>query len=84
MARYVLYSKMKEIFPEFDVSNKEITGENRETYWVNIFDFKRLKTSKKKLFTEMIEADGAAVCVHYRRLKVDRPIASLCFADGEA
>ena len=75
---------MKEIFPEFDVSNKEITGENRETYWVNIFDFKRLKTSKQKLFTEVIEADGAAVCVHDRRLKVDRPIASSCFAVGEA
>jgi hypothetical protein len=49
-----------------------------------MFDFKRLKTSKQKLFTEMIEADGAAVSVHDRRLKVDRPIPSSCFAVGEA
>jgi len=49
-----------------------------------MFDFKRLKTSKQKLFTEMIETVGATVCVHDRRLKVDRPIPSSCFADGEA
>jgi len=80
----VLYSKMKEIYPEFDLSSKEFTDENRETYWVNMFDFKHLKTSKQKLFTEMIETVGATVCVHDRRLKVDRPIPSSCFAHGEA
>jgi hypothetical protein len=40
---------------------------------MNIFDFKRLKASKQKVFTGMIEADGVAMCVHYRRLKADPP-----------
>jgi hypothetical protein len=41
----VLHGIMKEISPEFDVRRREFTGENRETYWKNIFDFKRLKVS---------------------------------------
>jgi len=43
----VLYRIMKELSPEFNVSREEFTGENRETYWKNIFDFKRLKMSKQ-------------------------------------
>jgi hypothetical protein len=69
----VLYSIMMEISPEFNVSREEFTGENRETYWKSIFDFKRLKVSKQKVFTGMIETDGVAMCVHSRRLKKDRP-----------
>jgi hypothetical protein len=65
---------MKEISSEFDVSREESSGENRETYWKNIFDFKRLNTSKQKLFTGMIETDGVTMYVHYRRLKTDRPV----------
>ena len=65
---------MKEISPEFDVSREEFSGENRETYWKNIFDFKHLKVSKQKVFNGMIETDGVALCVHYRRLKRDRPV----------
>jgi len=65
---------MSEISPEFDVSRKEFSSENRETYWKSIFDFKRLKVSKQKVFTEMIETDGVALCIHYRRLKTDRPV----------
>jgi len=37
---------MKEISPEFDVSREEFSGENRELYGKNIFDFNRLKVSK--------------------------------------
>jgi hypothetical protein len=70
----ILYGIMKEISPEFDVRRTEFTGENRETYWKNIFDFKRLKVGKQKIFTGMIETDGVALCVHYRRLKADRPV----------
>jgi len=51
-----------------------VTGGNRETDWKNIFDFKRLNTSKKKVFTGMIETDGTAICVHDRLLKADRPV----------
>jgi hypothetical protein len=69
----ILYSIMMEISPEFNVSREEFTGENRETYWKSIFDFKRLKVSKQKVFTGMIETDGVAMCVHSRRLKKDRP-----------
>jgi hypothetical protein len=65
---------MKEISPEFDVSREEFSGENRETHWKNIFDFKRLRVSEQKLFTGLIETDGVALCVHYRRLKKDRPV----------
>jgi len=65
---------MKEMCPEFDVSREEFSGENRETYWKNIFSFKRLRVSKQKLFTGMIETDGVALCIHYRRLKRDRPV----------
>jgi hypothetical protein len=36
---------MKEISSEFDVRRREFTGENRETYWKNIFDYKRLIVS---------------------------------------
>ena len=46
----VLYGVMKEICPEFDISKTEFTGETRETYWKNIFDFKHLKVSKQKVF----------------------------------
>jgi len=70
----VRYSKLKEICPEFNVRKTEFAGENRETYWKNIFNFKRLKVSKQKVFTGMIENNGVAMCVHYRRSKVDRPI----------
>ena len=38
----VLYSIMKKISPEFDVSDKELTGENRELHWTNTFDFIRV------------------------------------------
>jgi len=44
----VLYGIMREICPEFDVSREEFSGEHRETYWKSIFDFKRLKVSKKR------------------------------------
>ena len=54
----VLYGIMREISPEFDVSREEFSGEVRETYWKDIFDFKRLKMSKQKVFTGMIEIDG--------------------------
>jgi len=70
----VLYGIMKEISPEFIVSREDFTGENRKTYWKNIFNFKRLRVSEQKLFTGMIETDGVALCVHYRRLKKDRPV----------
>ena len=43
-----LYVTMKEISPEFDVRKIEFTGENRETYRKNIFDFKRLKKIRKR------------------------------------
>jgi len=71
------YGIITEICPVFDVSNKEFTGENQETYWKkNIFDSKRLRTSKKKEFTGMIESDAIAMRVHYRRLKADCPVPS--------
>jgi len=41
---------------------------------MSIFDFKRIKVSRQKLFTRMIETDGVAMCVHDRRLKKDRPV----------
>jgi len=41
----VLYGIMRDICPEFDVSREDFTGGNRETYWKNIFDFKRRKVS---------------------------------------
>jgi hypothetical protein len=63
---------MKEISPEFNVSREEFCGGNRETYWKNIFDFKRLRVSKQTVFTGLIETDGVAMCVHNRRLKADR------------
>jgi len=65
---------MKQISPEFDVSREEFSGENREMSWKNIFSSKRLRVSKQKLFTGLIETDGVALCVHYRRLKRDRPV----------
>jgi hypothetical protein len=68
----ILYGIMREICPEFDVSREEFSAEKRETYWKNIFDFKRLKVSKQMLFTGMIETDGVDICVQYRRLKIDR------------
>jgi len=70
----VLYGIMRDISPEFSVSRENFTGENRETYWKNISNFKRLRVNKQKLFTGMIETDGVALCVHYRRLKKDRPV----------
>jgi len=70
----VLYGIMKEISSELNVSREEFSGENRETYWKNILNFKRLKVSAKKKFTGMLETDGATICVHYRRLKKDRPV----------
>jgi hypothetical protein len=70
----ILYGIMRDICPEFDVSREEFSGGNRETYWMSIFDFKRLKVSTKKVFTGLIETDGVATCVHYRRLKKDRPV----------
>ena len=56
----ILHGIMKEISPEFSVSREEFSGENRETHWKNIFDFKRLKVSKQKVFTGIIETDGVA------------------------
>jgi hypothetical protein len=56
----VLYGIMREISPEFNFRKKEFTRETRETYWKDIFDFKRLKPSKQKVFTGMIETDGVA------------------------
>jgi hypothetical protein len=41
----IAHGSIKEISPEFDVRRTEFTGGNRETYWKNIFDFKRLKVS---------------------------------------
>jgi len=82
----VLYGIMRENSPEFDVSREDFTGENRETYWKNTFNFKRLKTSKQKLFTGVIETDGVALYVHYRWLKKDRPVppsAAPVTKDGE-
>jgi len=35
----VLYGIMREISPEFNVSRKEFSGGNRETYWKNTFDY---------------------------------------------
>ena len=70
----VLYGIMREIRPEFDVNREEFIGENLETYWKNIFNFKRLKVSKQKVFTGLIETDGVALCVRYRRLKKDRSV----------
>jgi len=71
----ILHGIMKEICSEFNVSREDFTGENRETYWKNIFNFKRLRVSKQKSFTLMIETDGVALCIHYRRLKRARPVA---------
>jgi len=68
----VLYGIMKGISPEFNGNREEFSDENRETYWKNIFNFKRLKMSEQKWFTGLIETDGVALCVHYRRLKKDR------------
>jgi hypothetical protein len=56
----VLYCIMKEISPEFNFNSEELSGENRETYWKNIFDFKRLRVSKQTVFTGLIETDGVA------------------------
>jgi hypothetical protein len=70
----VLYGIMKEISPEFNVSREEFIGENRETYWKSIFDFKRLRLSKQKVFTGMIGTDWVAMCVHYRQSKTNRPV----------
>jgi hypothetical protein len=70
----VLYGIIKEISAEFNIRREHFTGENQETYWKKIFGFKRLKTSKQKVFAGMIETDGVNVCVHYRRLKQDRPV----------
>jgi len=41
---------MKEISPELNVSREDFSGENWQTYWKSIFDFKRLKVSKQKVF----------------------------------
>jgi len=57
----ILYGIMRKISPEFNVSREEFTGENRETYWKNIFNFKRLKVSKQKVFTGVIETDGVSI-----------------------
>jgi len=68
---------MKEVCPESDVRNIEFNAENRETYWMNIFDFKRFHASKQKVFTGVIETDGVAMYVHDRQLKADSPIPFL-------
>jgi hypothetical protein len=39
----ILYGIMREISPVFNANKEEFSGENRETYWKNIFDFKHLK-----------------------------------------
>jgi hypothetical protein len=50
-----LHGIMKEISPELNVSREDFSGENRQTYWKSIFDFKRLKVSKQKVFAWVIE-----------------------------
>jgi hypothetical protein len=71
----LFYGITKEISPDFNVSREDFTGENRETCGKkSIFYFKRLKVSKQKIFTGMIETDGVAMCAHYRRLTTDRPV----------
>jgi len=62
----ILHGIMKEISPEFIVRKIEFTGQNRETYWKNVFHLKRLKVNKRKALTGMIETDGVAMCVHDR------------------
>jgi len=72
----VLHGIMRQLYPEFNQRKIELTGENRETHWKSIFDCKRLKTSKKKVFAGTIETDGVSIRVHYQRLKAGRPIVS--------
>jgi hypothetical protein len=43
----VFYGIMKEISPQFDASREDFAGEYRQTYWKNIFNFKRLRASKQ-------------------------------------
>jgi len=43
-----LYAVKKEIYPVPDRSNKEVTGEARDTYWMNNFDCKRPIPAKRR------------------------------------
>jgi len=43
-----LYAFTKEIYPVPDTSNKEVTGEDRDTYWKNNFDCKRPIPAKRR------------------------------------
>jgi hypothetical protein len=79
-----LHGIMREISPEFDARTDEFSGEARETYGKkSMFYFKRLKVSKQKVFTGMVETDWVAMCVHYWRLKMDRPIVPLASASAK-
>jgi len=78
-----IHGIMQEISPELDFSGEEFSGENRDTYWNNTFDSQRLKTSKKKVFTGLIETDRVAMCGHHRRLKTDRPVPPLAKGEDE-
>jgi len=49
---------VRDICPEFDAGKKEFMGQNRETHWKNIFDFKRLNTGKKGYSRGPSEAMG--------------------------
>lgn len=60
----VLYWIMRKISLEFCVSNKEFTGESRETYWKNILDLKRLKTSMRGVSAGIVETDRVSIGVH--------------------
>jgi len=70
----ILHGIMRETSPEVNASRGEFSGENRETYWKNILDFKLLNTCKQKVFTRMIETGEVSKCVHYRRLEADRRV----------
>jgi hypothetical protein len=55
----VLYAFTIEICPELNVGNKGVTGEGRDTYWKNIFDFKRPKPAKERY------SRGASITMWY-------------------
>jgi len=72
----VYFGIMRDIYEEFGVNREEFSGENRDTYRKSIFYLKSVKTSKQKKFTWMVESDEVSMCVHFRRLKANRPVPS--------
>jgi hypothetical protein len=72
----ILYRIMKEIRSEFDVWKIEFAAESRETHLKNISSISNVSKRASKRYTGMIETDGVAIGVHYRRLKVDRRVQS--------